>query len=147
GSGQVYTPPPQVTFEDLGLVLKVTPRIHNSEEVSLQVEAEFKVLSGSGANGIPIIANRKFASTVRLRAGEWAVVAGLVSSDEARTVSANSLFGNIPIVKRILSQTTKSKNASEALIVLKPLILDQPPGEDYMPPIWTGTETRPLTSL
>ncbi len=63
---QVFTPPPTFNFEDLGLVLKITPKVHNTKEVTLEVEAEFKVLGTTSFNGIPVIGNRKFANQVRL---------------------------------------------------------------------------------
>ena len=39
GSGTVYTPPPTVSFEDLGLLIKVTPHIGNVDHVTLDLEA------------------------------------------------------------------------------------------------------------
>lgn len=147
GTGTVYTPPPQVTFEDLGLVLKVTPRIHSPSDVTLLIEAEFKVLSGPGGNGIPIIANRKLNSTVRLQNGEWAVVGGLLTSSEARTVSGIAGLGQIPFLRSIMRQTIKDSNKSEALVVIKPHVLDFPLYDGWTPAIWTGSESRPLTSM
>ena len=75
--GTVYTPPPTITFEDLGLVLKITPSVHLDNEVTLDVDAEFKTLGAtSPVSGIPIIASNKYTAKVRLEDGEWAVIAG-----------------------------------------------------------------------
>ena len=51
-TGQVYAPPPTVNFQDLGLVLKVTPSVHAGGEITLDVEADYTVLGELGLAGM-----------------------------------------------------------------------------------------------
>jgi general secretion pathway protein D len=143
GGGQVFTPPPTFSFEDLGLVLKVTPHIHGTDEVSLEISAEFKLLGAGAVDGIPIISSRKYESKVRLRTGEWAVLAGLMTRSEANTITGIPGLSSIPLLRS--NKTTRDDGAS--LIVLKPHLLIIPPSEF---PTWrarSGTETRWATGF
>ena len=133
-----YTPPPQVSFEDLGLLLKIKPAVHGMDEMTLDVSAEFKLLGATGLNGIPIIENRKFESKVRLMNGEWAVLAGLVSSSETKAFSGLPGVMSIPFLR----QNTPSSDRSETMIILKPHLLRLPPTEAVMHTAWIGSETR-----
>jgi general secretion pathway protein D len=142
-----FSLPPQINFEDLGLTLKIIPKINSEEEVTLDVEAEFKVLGGTSVSGIPIIQNRKFKSAVRLRQGEFAAVAGLVSSDEARTLAGIAGLAAVPLLGALTSHHTISKNRSEAMIVLNPHIIAFPPGAAETPSFWVGTESRLLIPM
>lgn len=137
--GQSYAPPPTFNFEDLGLILKVTPRVHGLEDVSLEVEAEFKLLGSTSVDGIPVISNRKFQSKVRLAQGEWAVLAGLMSDSDGRTVSGIPGLSLIPIFRN--NQTTRSHG--DTLVVLKPHLLNLPPTEKLTKEAWVGTESHP----
>lgn len=139
--GQVYTPPPTFNFEDLGLTLKVTPKVHDSAEVSLDVEAEYKLLTGSSVNGIPIISNRKFANRVRLRFDQAAIVAGLFSSTKSKNSTSPFFLGGI------LGQTTRTTDDAQLLLVLKPRLIDLPASEQVSKEMWIGTESRPLSPL
>ena len=147
GGGSVFAPPPTFQFEDLGLVLKVTPKVHDMEEVTLEVEAEFKLLGGQSLNGIPVISSRRFASRVRLKFGEWAIVGGLVTSDEARTLSGLAGLVDLPFLWPLVGQKTTAKEDSQAILLIKPRLLSLPPGQSPTPPIWIGSETRPRTIL
>jgi len=145
--GTVYTPPPSFSFEDLGVNMKVTPHVHGMDDVSLDLEMEFEVLSGETNNGIPLISNRKLTSKIRLQDDEWGVVAGLLSTSEARSISGIAGLANIPVLGQLFRQFNKDESTSEVLIIIKPTLLNPPPSQLATPPIWTGTETRPLTPL
>lgn len=143
--GQVFTPPPTINYEDLGLVLKITPTIHDEGEVTLDIDAEYKVLGASTAVGIPIISNRKFTGKVRLKDGEWAVIAGLVSSTNSDSLTGYAGIGRIPFLRRLFGQTDIEKDSTEVLLVLKPHLMNLPPWDFPTQTIWMGTDTRPLT--
>lgn len=142
-----YTPPPSFTFEDLGLVVKVTPHIHGTGEVTLELEAEFKVLAGQALNGIPIISNRKLTSKVRLKEEESAVVAGLMSKSEAQSISGLAGLAQIPGLGWLVRQNNKSHDSDEVIIVMRPHLLSLPPDETATRTVWIGTESRPMRPL
>jgi len=142
-----YAPPPSFTFEDLGVSLKATPHLHGREELTLALEAEFKVLTGGSANGIPIIANRSLKSEVGLKMGEWALVTGLIDVEEARTIAGMAGLGYVPLVGPFTATTTRNNQSDEVLILLRPSLVTPPPDESLVHVFRLGTETRPLTPL
>lgn len=142
-----YQPPPSFTFEDLGLSLKVTPHVHGAGDVTLTVEAEFKVLGGAAVNGIPVISNRSVKSDVSLKLGEWAVVAGLIDDEEARSIAGIAGLARVPLLGPLTSNVTNSDSADRVLIMLRPTLLTPPPDASLTHVLRMGTETRPLTPL
>ncbi len=147
GGFQTFTPPPSFNFTDLGLVLKYVPWVHGMEEVTLELEAEFKLLAGQSVNGIPIISNRRISSKVRLKTGEWAMVAGLMTSSEARTISGLAGLSSLPVLGALFRRNTTTRDSTEVVLLLKPRLLSLPPTELPTPPMYVGTEARLRTPL
>lgn len=140
---------PMINFVDLGLTLKLTPAVHESGEVSLDIEAAFTTLGTGGANGIPSIANQQYQGKVRLKDGEWAVVAGLLASTESETPTGILGLANLPWIGHLFRHQQREVDRNEVLLVLKPRLIAAPAWEDgeAAAPIWTGTETRPLATF
>ena len=146
-TGSQYVPPPSFTFEDLGISLKATPHVHGTSDVTLTIEGEFKVLAGAALNGIPIIANRQVKSEVSLKMGEWAVVAGLLNAEDARSLSGIAGLANIPLIGPLTSNVTRNTSSDQVLILLRPTLLTQPPDASFTHVLRMGSEMRPLTPL
>lgn len=138
GSGTVYTPPPTINFEDLGLLIKVTAHVASVDEVTLDLDAEFKLLGATSSNGIPVVANTQYQSKVDVMTGEWAVLSGLMTSQEAKTITGIPILSYIPLLR----QNTISKDQGATLIVLKPHVTIAPPSASAAWRAWAGTETR-----
>jgi len=138
GSGTVYSPPPTISFEDLGLLIKVTPHVTSVDEVTLDLDAEFKLLGATTSDGIPIVANTQYQSKVDIMTGEWAVLSGLMTSQEAKAITGLPILSYIPLFR----QNTITKDQGATLIVLKPHVTIAPPSAGAAFRAWAGTETR-----
>lgn len=145
GTSQNSGIPPAVQFQDLGLVLKITPTVHGNGEVTLDVDAEQNALNGSANNGIPVITSRHFQGITRLVDGESAILAGLMQTSVSENRSGFPLLSRIPGLGRLFTTTTKTESFGQTLIVLKPHIVSLPPWEIPSPTVWVGTETKPLS--
>jgi len=78
---------PGAEYEDLGLKVRATPRVHADGEVTLHLEFEIRSLSGETINGIPVISNRTVDQIVRVRENETTLLTGIVQPEETRTIT------------------------------------------------------------
>lgn len=146
--GTFIEPFPSFTFEELGLVLDMTPQVHSAREVSLQLEAQFRVLTGSVANDIPIIANREFNSFVRLREGELAVIGGIAVAQTFKTRTGVVGLSEIPFLGNLFKRHIRETMANDLIVLVRPHVVRLPPAE--MAPTLTllhGPEERPVSGF
>jgi general secretion pathway protein D len=135
----IYNPVPQITLEDLGLVLKLTPRVNGYQEVALDLEADLKNLGTQTFNSIPAVAERSFKATITLREGQWAILAGLHL--DSHTVNRSGLAGisQLPGLQDLFGETTRDTELSQTLLVIRPTITRLPMSGDIQPQFLLGS--------
>jgi general secretion pathway protein D len=121
---QSYTAPfPSISYEDLGLNLKLKPMIHGDGAVSMTLELELRSLTGQSSDGIPVISNQEYHGSIRLRDGEPAVVAGEITTNDVRSMAGIPAVADIPGLNLALTDNTLQKEYDELLITITPHVL------------------------
>ena len=113
---------PQVQYEDLGLTLKVTPRVLRNDTVALSIDLTLDALSGGSINGLPILNNRAYSGDVMLRQGSAAVLAGDVDLSESRAISGTPGLSELPGMN-YLSGINNQVNYATLMIVITPHVI------------------------
>jgi len=137
GNQSYAAPFPSVSYEDIGLTLKAKPQVHNNSDVALELELQFRTLGATSSNGVPIISNREYKGGIMLEEGEPAVVAGMVTASEEKTLSGLPAFSKIPGLGLLTSQSTKQEENDELLILITPYVVRNPERTEA-PEIWMG---------
>ena len=118
-----------VNYQDVGIILRVTPFITLNKTVEMIVSPEISSLSTqtvqlSSTFAAPII-NKTSAETVVVTPDKTTVViGGLMQKQTTSNVSKVPLLGDIPFVGNAFKRTTKSDNKTELLIFMTPYIVE-----------------------
>jgi Flp pilus assembly secretin CpaC len=135
-SNPAQTAYPSSEYEDLGLKLKATPRLHGDDEVTLHLEFEIRSLAGSSVNGIPVLSNRTIDQTIRLRENETSVLSGIIQSSEMRSISGLPWTILAPGVGDLTGDHTESNQKTETYILITPRALRLP--THNLPALYAG---------
>ncbi|MCP4650977.1 MAG: hypothetical protein GY853_12995 [PVC group bacterium] len=110
-------------YEDVGLQLKVLPRISQDGFVNLKVHAELKDLSAQTLFDASIINKREANATVIIPDGHTVVLGGLMRDNDSIIEHKIPLLGDIPFIGHLFKKTEKSLLKTELLVFLTPHIL------------------------
>jgi len=117
-----------IEYEDVGIILRVTPRINADGVVEMDVAPEISAIAAetvqiSDSVAAPTFAKRSAETRVVVPSGRTVVIGGLMEDQETREVRKVPLLGDIPGVGQLFRRTINSKSKTELLIFLTPQVV------------------------
>tara|TARA_R110001606_G_scaffold169449_1_gene314498 strand:- start:3231 stop:5276 length:2046 start_codon:yes stop_codon:yes gene_type:complete len=124
-TGNSTNPFTTIEREDVGITLRVAPRIYDGDVVRLDVSQEVSSLVNSAVPGASdLITNRRsIQTTVLADNGSVVVLGGLITDDRISAESKVPLLGDVPLVGNLFKNTTESGTRRTLFVFLRPTII------------------------
>jgi len=136
----------QFQYQDVGVNVDVTPRIHPNHDVSMKLSVEVSSVTGQATIGgiqQPIISQRKLEHEIRLKEGETNVLGGLITRSDTKSLNGWPGLAHIPLLRYFFSTDTHNSEDDEILIMLTPHIVRMPEWtRANLRPLYTGSESQ-----
>jgi len=118
------TPFTTVERADVGITMRVVPRVHEGDTVQLDVSQEVSSLAPSVAGAADLITNRRsIQTTVLADDGQTIVLGGLITNNSTRTASQVPILGSIPVIGNLFKSRIEEKVRQTLFVFLRPTIL------------------------
>lgn len=122
--GNSLNPFTTIERQDVGLTLKVVPRIHQGNVVRLEVAQEVSALVPAVVGAADLITNRRsIQTTVLADDGQTIVLGGLIADDRTLSKSQVPILGDIPVVGELFKSRKEAQVKRTLFVFLKPTIL------------------------
>ncbi|MEY2878437.1 MAG: hypothetical protein RLZZ15_817 [Verrucomicrobiota bacterium] len=116
-----------VTYQDVGIILRVTPFITQQGLVEMIVSPEISSLSATTTSvNSPVIDRRSADTVVVTKSDQTIVIGGLISAQKSDTENKIPLLGDIPLIGSAFKRKIKGDVKTELLIFLTPHVVPTP---------------------
>ena len=111
--------------EDIGITLKVKPRLSSNNKVSLEIETTIEdIVPGSGATADrPTTTKRSVKTNAIVNHAETIILGGLIKSADGKSQTKIPILGDIPIIGRLFTSNGNSSSKVNVVIYITPYIL------------------------
>ena len=121
--GVAQQPITSFQYQNIGVNIDITPRMHHDDDVSLALKVVVTSLSGTGFGGLPTFGNREITTSIRLRDGETNLLAGLIRDDERTVMEGIPGLSDLPILGRLFAHNRKETTQTDVVLTLTPHII------------------------
>ena len=114
-----------VQRENVGIQLEVRPQVNSSGTIKLFLRQQVSSVAGpvSSDNSDLILNKREVETTMTVDDGQIAVIGGLLSDDERRTIEKVPLLGDIPGLGVLFRSKSKQRTKTNLMIFIRPTII------------------------
>lgn len=112
-------------YRDVGISLRVTPRIGESGNVYLDIAQQTDNLGSDviAATGAPTVATRQAQTSVVVKDGQTMVIGGLMRDNTSESVHKVPLLGDLPILGQLFRSKDTIAQKTELLIFITPHVV------------------------
>jgi general secretion pathway protein D len=117
-----------VQRENVGIQLEVRPQVNSSGSIKLFLHQQVSSIAGpvSNDNSDLILNKREVETTLTVDDGQIAIIGGLLSDDERRTLEKLPLLGDIPVLGNLFRSKGKQRTKTNLMVFIRPTILRTP---------------------
>jgi len=111
--------------EDIGITLKVKPRLSSNNKVSLEVETTIEdvLASDTAAADRPTTTKRKVVTNAIVNNGETIILGGLIKNAGGKSVTSVPILGDIPVIGVLFRSKGNVVRKINVVIYLTPFIV------------------------
>lgn len=110
--------------EDIGITLKVKPRINNNNSVTLDIEQSVESISQTAVNASDIVTNKREIKTrVLIDDDEVLVLGGLMRDEVADGENKVPILGSIPVLGNLFKSKNTTITKTNLMVFIHPRIL------------------------
>lgn len=110
--------------KDIGVTLKVKPRINDDSSITMDVEQTVESIAPSTAKTADIVTNKRSVSTrVLIENDQVLVLGGLMQNDATDTQSKVPVLGDLPLIGRLFRSTNTEIKKNNLMVFIHPRIL------------------------
>lgn len=133
------TPVTTYRYENVGLEIKITPFVHENDEVTLQIELSMTFVT-SYVDQFPVLGKREVKSMIRLKEGETNIIGGFIRDEERDILQGIPLIAHLPVLGKLFGSTNRNIDQTDLIFSISPRIIRRPgkAGGDGQT-IWTNT--------
>lgn len=121
----------EITFVDVGVRIRITPKINEDGFILLKLNPEVSTISGwyeaavtsDTINKIPIVDTSTTETTVLTKDGSTVLLAGLIKDKETEVIKKIPFLGSIPVIGRLFSSKDNKIEKRELIILITPRII------------------------
>jgi general secretion pathway protein D len=125
--GVAQQPITSFVFENIGINIDVTPKIHLDGTITLKLIFELTFITTPGSATVPpVIGNRSFTSVIRLKDGETNLLAGLLRDTERKSLVGIPGIVKIPIIGALFGSNSNEISQTDIILAITPRILGYP---------------------
>ena len=116
----------QVSEKDIGIKLKVTPRINEGTKITLLVDATVEALLSAAEINTdkPRSTKRTVKTQVTVRDGDTAIIGGLIAENVLENKKFIPIISGIPFFGQVFQSTSIEKEQRELLIFITPNVIN-----------------------
>ncbi len=123
-AGSTTTPFTTIERQDVGLTLRIIPRVHDGDVVRLDVSQEVSSLSDAVTGAADLVTNRRsIQTTVLADNSQTIVLGGLITDDRMNSKSQVPILGDIPLIGNAFKSRKLQQTRRTLFVFLRPTIL------------------------